>query len=93
MKRLIGIFISTAALTFYSCSDDVENVSDSGNTDIAIEDASLETTSSELMEEIDEAADFATSSFESSEGRLLGEPGFGGKRFGGLCDSHRRCSN
>lgn len=80
MKRLIGIFISTAALTFYSCSDDVEDISESGSTDIAIEDASLETTSSELMEEIDEAADFATSSFESNGGRLLGA--FGGKRFG-----------
>ena len=82
MKRLIGIFISTAALTFYSCTDDAESVSNSGTTDIAIEDASLETTSSELMEEIDEAADFATNSLESSGGRLLGGFEFGGKRFG-----------
>lgn len=82
MKRLIGIFISTAALTFYSCSDDVETISDSGSTDIAIEDASLETTSSELMEEIDEAADFATNSFEASGAKTLDGFGYGGKRFG-----------
>lgn len=82
MKRLIGILISTAAFTFYSCSDDAENISDSSSTDIAIEDASLETTSSELMEEIDEAADFATNSFAVTGGKLLGGFGFGGRRFG-----------
>lgn len=82
MKRLIGIFISTAALTFYSCSEDAESINDSSSTDIAIEDASLETTSSELMEEIDEAADFATYSSSLTGGKLLGGFGLGGRRFG-----------
>ncbi|MEP2024086.1 MAG: hypothetical protein ABJH98_10750 [Reichenbachiella sp.] len=82
MKKLFGIVISTAALFFYSCSDDVESTDDSTAIEIAIEDASLETTSSELMEEIDEAADFATNSFESSGGKLLNSIGFGGRRFG-----------
>lgn len=82
MKKLFGILISTAAFTFYSCTEDVETISDSNDTDIAIEDASLETTSSELMEEIDEAADFATNSFEATDGKLLAGFGWGGRRFG-----------
>ncbi|SMD37873.1 hypothetical protein SAMN04488029_3513 [Reichenbachiella faecimaris] len=82
MKKLLGIFISTAAFTFYSCSDDIESVDESSATEIAIEDASLETTSSELMEEIDEAADYATNFFESTGGKILNMLGFGGKRFG-----------
>ena len=80
MKKLFGILISAAAFTFYSCSEDVKNVNDSTTMDIAIEDASLETTAAELMEEIDEAVDFATASLEQSGGKILGD--FGGKRFG-----------
>lgn len=82
MKKILGILISTAAFTFYSCSEDVETVTDSASMDIAIEDASLEATSSELMEDIDEAADFATDSFDQSGGRLLGAIAHGGMKFG-----------
>lgn len=82
MKKILGILISTAAFTFYSCSDDVEHTSESDGIDIAIEDASLEATSSELMEEIDEAVDYATYSFSETGGKILGGFGFGGKRFG-----------
>ncbi|MEO9851294.1 MAG: hypothetical protein ABJH72_09060 [Reichenbachiella sp.] len=79
MKNIFGLLITAAAFTFYSCSEDVENLSDTDAIDIAIEDASLESTSTELMEDIDEVADYATSSFGNSGGRILFG---GGKRFG-----------
>lgn len=79
MKKIFGLLLTAAAFTFYSCSDDAEDLSGAVGIDIAIEDASLETTSTELMEDIDEVADYATSSFGNSGGRVLFG---GGKRFG-----------
>ncbi|MEO9967782.1 MAG: hypothetical protein ABJF11_18465 [Reichenbachiella sp.] len=78
MKKILGFLLGIAAFTFYSCTDDNENLSDSA-IDIAIEDASFETSSNELYEEVDEVADYATSALDVSGGRILFR---GGKRFG-----------
>lgn len=79
MKKIFGFLILTSAFGFYSCTDDNDSLSSNEALEIAIEDVSFEATSTEIMEDIDEVADYATGSFESSNGRsLLG----GGKRFG-----------
>lgn len=79
MKKIFGLLILTGAFGLYSCNDDSDSLSSDEALEIAIEDASFETTSTELMEDIDEVADFATGSVEGSAGRTLHR---GGERFG-----------
>lgn len=79
MKKIFGILIAAATMTFYSCTEDAETAVDTDGIAIAIEDASFEATSSELVEDIDEAADYATSSFGNSGGKILFG---GGNKFG-----------
>ncbi|UXX79276.1 hypothetical protein N7E81_18140 [Reichenbachiella carrageenanivorans] len=74
MKRLFGILLTTSALILHACTTDIDESTDElVGEDLAIADVNLEINTSDLVEEIDDAADFATTYFDEKEGRSLGE--------------------
>lgn len=80
MKKLFGILLAASALTLYSCSSDIDELADElEGEEVAIADVNLEISTSEIVEEIDDAVEFATAYFDEKGGRVVSD---GGKKFG-----------